>query len=114
MGYWYGGATLEPVDYRIGRFCPAHGKRKKVPVPSGRLGGDSWGKCTFCAGLRGLQADLDEDDVCWNRIGDAELALEAGKMLVDRHRRASIYSPHPVGLARVELKWGVPVKEDRA
>ena len=32
-----------------------------------------WGKCALCAGLRGLQTHLDDDEVCWNRIGNAVL-----------------------------------------
>ena len=42
----------------------------RTPMESG------WGKCAFYAGLRGLQARLDDDVVCWNRLGNAELVPE--------------------------------------
>lgn len=67
------------------------------------------GKCAFYAGLPGLQAHLDNDEVCWNRIGDAELVpAGAGKTMVAWHPRARIYSRRPTGLGRDDLKWEIP------
>ncbi len=37
------------------------------------MDGDSWGKCAFSASMRGLQAHMDDDEVRWNRIVNAEL-----------------------------------------
>ena len=55
-------------------------------------------------GLVGLRAHLDDDEVCWNRIGNAELVPEGCEMMVDRHPQASIYSHRPIGLGRDESK----------
>ena len=36
-----------------------------------------WGRRAFYAGLRGLQAHLDDDEVRWTVIGNAELVPES-------------------------------------
>lgn len=41
----------------------------------------------FCARLRGPQAHLDEDGMCWDRRGNADSYLRARKMMVDPHPR---------------------------
>ena len=60
-------------------------------------------------GLVGLRAHLDDDEVCWNRIGNTELVPEGCEMMVDRHPQASIYSHRPIGLGWDELKWEILV-----
>ena len=66
-------------------------------------------KCAFCAGRWGLQAHLDDEEVCRNRIVTLKAYLQAGKMMVDPQPKASIYSHGANGLGRDESKWEIPV-----
>ena len=59
--------------------------------------------CAFCAGLRGLQAHMDDDEVCWSRIGNAELVPDGGEDDVARHPRSG-YTP----IASVDATKALP------
>ena len=55
-------ALFQGVLDRIGRLCPAAWLAEEDPS-----------KEAVRRFLRGLQAHLDDDEVCWVRIGNAEL-----------------------------------------